>query len=437
MEIDDTTRVTHPVSAALASISSALDHVAQTPTWSMSPTEVHDALLELARAEARLAALTLTVVHQAVTDGAGDTVGATSTSAWWAGETRQTKTACHGLVKLADRLDTPLHGPVRAAMAAGAVHLDQARVIVDAVDDLPADLVSPRVREEARDCLVEMARSYDAKDLKGFGRKILEVVAPEVAEQAEAEALDKEEQRARRGTRLTMSDDGHGLTHGRFAIPTETADRLRKALQAIAAPKHQSATTVTREGRSAQAEACVASHDESGSGLKALPLRLGEAFCEYVDRYPADKLPQAGGVPAAVTVTMSLETLLGGLGSATLDTGTAITAGRARMLACEAGIIPVVLGGDSQVLDLGRARRLFTPAQRRALELQQGGCTVQGCDWPPGMCHAHHDMPWSHGGSTDLANGRLLCPRHHARIHDPHYETTRHPDGTVGFRRHR
>ena len=116
--------------------------------------------------------------------------------------------------------------------------------------------------------------------------------------------------------------------------------------------------------------------------------------------------------------------------AAQLDTGHRISPSLARRLACRAGIIPAVLGSHSQVLDLGRRTRLHTKIQRIALALEQGGCTAEGCDWPPGMCH-HHDVPFSKGGPTDLKNGRLLCPRHHARAHDPTYETTQFPEGKI------
>ena len=90
---------------------------------------------------------------------------------------------------------------------------------------------------------------------------------------------------------------------------------------------------------------------------------------------------------------MTLDSLLGGLKAARLDTGETISAGLARRLACEAGIIPAVLGGKSQVLDLGRTRRFHTEAQRIAKTLEHGGCTAEGCDWPPGLCHLHHPDP--------------------------------------------
>ena len=99
------------------------------------------------------------------------------------------------------------------------------------------------------------------------------------------------------------------------------------------------------------------------------------------------------------------------------------------------GSSPPSSAARSQVLDLGRKTRFSTEPQRLALAIEQGGCTAEGCDWPPGMCHAHHDRPFSKGGATDLRNGRLLCPRHHARAHDPTYQTTKLPGGKVRFHR--
>ncbi len=80
--------------------------------------------------------------------------------------------------------------------------------------------------------------------------------------------------------------------------------------------------------------------------------QLGLAFMDYIETRPAESTPSAGGVAATVVVTMELETLLGGLKAASLDTGGRISAGQARRLACQAGIIPVVLGGG-----VGRPRR--------------------------------------------------------------------------------
>ncbi|MDQ6686138.1 MAG: HNH endonuclease, partial [Actinomycetota bacterium] len=130
-----------------------------------------------------------------------------------------------------------------------------------------------------------------------------------------------------------------------------------------------------------------------------------------------------------------LESLLGRDTVATLDTGERVSASEARRIACETGIIPAVLGGRDEVLDLGRARRFHTGRQRIAIALRDQTCTAQGCDWPPGMCHVHHDRPWSRGGSTDTKTGRLLCPRHHSMAHNPKYQMRSVKDGRVVFSR--
>ena len=320
-------------------------------------------------------------------------------------------------MRLAAALDTDRER-VREALAAGDILLDQASVIVDAVEALPTDLVDRELLEQAEHELVRLAAEHDAQALKILGRRILDILAPEIGEAHEQRELERDEKRAAQRTRFTMSDDGHGASHGRFTLPTAQAEMLRKQLMAIASPRRPGPTD-----------------HEGASDRRPLPQRLGQAFAEYVERYPAADLPTAGGVNATVVVTMSLETLLGGLRPASLDTGGVITASQARRLACEAGIVPAVLNGASQVLDLGRRTRLHTSTQRTALALRDRGCTAEGCDWPPALCHAHHDVAWSKGGSTSVENGRLLCPRHHARVHDPGYATESRPGGKIAFSR--
>ncbi len=163
------------------------------------------------------------------------------------------------------------------------------------------------------------------------------------------------------------------------------------------------------------------------------PVEHGVAFCDLLERIPAKSLPRSGGCSATVVVTMTLDQLLSGLGAAELDTGGQISATEARRLACTAGIIPVVLGGLSQVLDVGRRRRFHTESMRVAMSIRDRGCTANGCERPPAMCHAHHDQPWSKGGLTNVVSGRLLCGHHHRRIHDPAYDTAHHPNGRVSF----
>ena len=132
---------------------------------------------------------------------------------------------------------------------------------------------------------------------------------------------------------------------------------------------------------------------------------------------------------------MDLDVLLGKLEKAgVLDTGERISPAMARRLACEVGIVPAVLDGTSQPLDLGRKRRFYTDYQRLALHLRDQGCRAEGCDRVTGL-HAHHKTRWADGGRTDLLDGVSLCPWHHHRAHDTRYRTTYEPNGDVTFHR--
>ena len=213
-----------------------------------------------------------------------------------------------------------------------------------------------------------------------------------------------------------MWDDGRGKVHGRFTLDALTGSMLKKALHAYAAPKHRASQGPLGERR-------------------PTPQRLGQAFTEYIQRYPAKRLPQAGGLNATVVVMMTLETLMGGLKAAGLDTGETISPGQARRLACDARIIPAVLDGNSQVLDLGRGKRLGSEAQRIVKTIEAGGCQVDGCDAPPGMTHLHHNKRWADGGNTNIDDLIMICPWHHSRAHDQRYNMTRLPTGKYTFHR--
>jgi HNH endonuclease len=80
--------------------------------------------------------------------------------------------------------------------------------------------------------------------------------------------------------------------------------------------------------------------------------------------------------------------------------------------------VPVVVGSESQVLDLGRSVRLAGPGQVQRLWLRDRGCSFPGCTVPPTWCDAHHVSWWSRGGPTDLRNLALLCGRHHTVVHE-------------------
>lgn len=139
---------------------------------------------------------------------------------------------------------------------------------------------------------------------------------------------------------------------------------------------------------------------------------------------------------AQVVVLIDHQTLIDGLrreGSrCELADGTPISPQTARRLACEAGIIPVVLGSPSEPLDVGRRKRLATTAQRVALRLRSRTCEFPGCTIAHEWTKAHHVNPWKPGGHTDLEQLVALCTKHHALVHEGHWTIDRN-NGTTTF----
>jgi hypothetical protein len=94
--------------------------------------------------------------------------------------------------------------------------------------------------------------------------------------------------------------------------------------------------------------------------------------------------------------------------------------------------LPATLGGaPAQPLEVGRASRVVSAAQRAALVVRDGGCAVPGCDRPPAWCEAHHLVHWLHGGPTDLENLALVCRAHHRAVHEGGWRLGRDPDGRL------
>jgi hypothetical protein len=412
----------HPVLRFLRAVDGAFDRLGDTPTWSMSKDEQREALLLVDRIGSRREELELRVLATADRGDLAADAGATSIAVWLATRTRQTRARCATRAGMARQLEETFHA-TREALAGGRVNFAQAKAIVTAVnaltreyDDLPADIVP---RAEAH--LLDLAARFDAIELAVLGKRLFEVVCPEAADATEGEQLAKEEERARRTASLSLHNNGDGTVDGRFRLPVLHADLLKKALEVLTAPR--------RIGRG---------RIDPKTGKKLpYPVLLGQGLMELLENHlHPDRLPSTGGSPFTLVVTIGLDALTSGIGAATLETGTRISAGQARRLACTAGLIPAVLGGESVVLDLGREQRLFDRHQKIAMNLHYGGCAAEGCDRPPSWTEGHHLDPWAHGGTTDLANGIPLCPPHHHMADHPQ-EWTIHtqPSGKVRFSR--
>jgi Domain of unknown function (DUF222) len=405
-----------PLVSCADAIEAALKDVAGADPAFLKTEDKADVLLRLHALEGRMTALRLRVM--AAAGELAVTTADHSVATWLAAETRTDPRAQAGDLALASALERRW-SRLSEAVAEGSVNLPQARVIAAALEELPATEVGPEAIARAEEALVVYAGTYGPRELRQLGRRVLEVAAPDTCEEQEGRALEREERRAAAASGLSLRRIGDGTTRLSGRLPDPVADRLRTYLEAYAAPRRRSG---------------VAGRDGTH---RAMPRRrLGQAFAEFLENVDPRRMPLHGGDATTVLVTIDLETLRSKLPGVGLVGQEPISAAEARRLACAAQIIPVVLGGRSQVLDLGRSSRLFSPAQRKAMAVRDRCCRTEGCTIPASWCEAHHAArPWETGGRTDLADGALLCSWHHHRAHDSRYETRRLPNGDYRFHR--
>ena len=416
METTSTTQTRHPVLACAAEITAALKNVSDVDPMFMATTDKAAALLELTRLENQLTSVKLRVI--AAAGDVAETDASRNVAAWIAPRTLTDYSPNGADEHLAG--DLAQHWTqVGAGLGDGSVNLAQAKVIVRALNALGDD-VDPDLLRRAEAHLVAQAQHFGPKQLKVLGDKILEVIAPDAYDDQERKKLEEQQRRANAATRLSFRKRGDGATDLHARVPDATATRLKAFLDAFTSPRQNN-------------KADPITDTATGQRIPA-DRKLGHAFCALLEALDPTALPIHGGNATTLVVTIDWTDLKNGTGGATLPDGTRISVGEARRLACTAGIIPAVLGTNSEVLDLGLLSRLFRPAQKRAMGIQHPTCRAQGCSIPAAWCEAHHFKdPWCKGGKTDLADGKLLCNWHHNRAHDDTYDTQHLPNGDVRF----
>lgn len=322
------------------------------------------------------------------------------------------------LVALARALTGPL-AATRQALAAGQVSPEQAEVIANSIEELPSGAA---VRRRGETTLIEQATSLDATDLARSGRYLVHVVDPGAGERRHEAALARDERGCHRARFLSIVGDGAGGVRLRGRGSAEDGALLRAALLPLTTP---SPAVDDDDGRRV--------HDPRDHGA-----RLWDALVMVADRALTTAVPSGThGAPPRLTVTVPSEALRAGLeargltGATASTDGTSLSWATVRRLACDAEIIPAVLGGKGEVLDVGRARRSVTPAIWAALVLRDQHCAFPGCHRAPLMCHAHHIEHWADGGPTTLDNLVLLCGHHHRVLHSTPWQVRLHRDDHV------
>jgi hypothetical protein len=372
--------------------------------WQFGDDQCLATLLKLQRLEAATAAAKLQLLGAMEERQVTQHATQLSTASWLNGTTASSLNATHREVGLAKGLHRRFPR-ILAAMGRGAVSPEQASAIVGVLKKLPESLSLEQV-QAAEAMMIGFAATYGPKGLRDLAQHLLEVIAPEVAEAAEGARLDAQDKAARKDQYLRLRDDGDGTTSISGKLPAADGEALRAVVEAIAT------------------SAKAAEHDPDwAEELPSYEARRAQALMTLVHSYQAGgEGPKNGGDRPRITVLVNWDDLLRGVRGATLlGSGTRISAAEARVLACDADILPAVMGSDSQVLDLGRTTRLFAGDLRQAIALRDRGCVFPGCPREPRDCDAHHLNPWTAGGSTSLDNAALVCPTHHRLVEpNPH-----------------
>ena len=279
------------------------------------------------------------------------------------------------------------------AMAAGEigfVHLAliarTATAIAESGTNVPFD--------ESR--LLHKAREFSVGRFRNFCHHALHAADPAGYSHKEVEAVEARS--------LTFNTGEGGMVWLRGMLDPEGGAALRTALEPLA--------------------------KRSGKGdVRKLDRRMGDAIVEA-----AHRLLDNGLVPQRpqLQVTTTLETLLDRAGAPAADlehSPLPISAKAVERLACDCNVTRILLGSDSMVIDVGRSRRVISPAQKRALTVRDMGCRWPGCDRPASWTSGHHLVHWTRGGPTDLFNLCLLCHRHHWMVHEGGWQLVKADDG--------
>jgi hypothetical protein len=370
--------------------------LAAAPLWPLSESQTLELVTELTAAGAEHTAARLVAVREVDTRGSAMTAGASSTAAWLKGTLLERPGAAARTVRMAKAL-AERYPDTGAKLAAGSISADAAGVLCTALDDLPATLPAGTLAG-AEQVLLGQAAVLDPSRLAKAGAHLRYVLDPDGDQELAAlEAAQCE------GRELWLSARDSGAWDLKARLDPVTGHQLWTLLDALGAPRPS-----TKDGpdpRSASQRRC-------------------DAFATIVEQHLAHgPLPDQGGERPTLMILATLELLQGRLGAAaaSLPDGTPLSAGALRRLACDARVIPLVMGGESQPLDIGRASRTIPPHLRKAMNLRDGHrCATPGCGNKPRL--GHHIVPWWLGGQTELDNLVSLCGfchrwYHHGREH--------------------
>lgn len=372
----------------------AVGRAVEAPLWACTDEDLAAEIGQALALRAQADAVLLARLAEAESRGLPVRRGFRSMPAWLRATHRLAPGEAAGLSRTAVGLQDRVCA-TGSALAAGEVSLAQARVIDQAIEALSAD-VAEAALIEGEQILLDQAAVHDPLGLASIGEQLFAILDPVAYQQRQEDKLDRGERsaHAERGFTLTRDKFGSGsLLRGNGWTGGDAV--ILAALDALSAP---------------------APADDSGPDLRSAAARRYDALHEICRRsLHADHSSSGDGGKTQVRITIPLDVLeqrLAGAGTF-LDTGAALSPALARRLACDAALIPIVLGSAGQPLDVGYMVRCFTGARRTAVEERDRGCVMPGCSRPAPWCAVHHIVHWADGGPTSVDNGCLACTEHH------------------------
>jgi hypothetical protein len=294
----------------------------------------------------------------------------------------------------------PLYSYVAAALTCGELGADAAAMITQHLQQA-AGRSAPDDLFEAERCLVEQARE-DSADLIGIQARLWR-------DTLDADGAEPRDDELRTRREVTLGRERGGITPLHGQLDQVGAARFRAMIDSYSAP---GCSPRFREDPDDSLPDNDSLPEARTPGQRNYDILLGVITAGM----SAD--PNIPRSKATIVLTMRADDFSSGTGVAWLSgIQEPISANHAQELSCDAEIRLMRLGDHGEILSLGSTRRLFTPTQRLALTVRDGGCVWPNCGAPPAWCDAHHALPWSRGGPTDVNNGVLLCPAHHHLLH--------------------
>lgn len=325
------------------------------------------------------------------------------------------------VVALTTAFGKRVNAPVQQAVDAGSLPVRSAAAVVAEFDRL-----RPILGEHAQAPVMRTLIETAAEAGPGGCRKVRPWLLARFGLEGR---LQEEQDAAKRFVALSRPhDDGTGIFEYRLRLDVEGKSVLEAAVGPLSAPRPAEGGRDLRPSDQRRGDALVELVQRAVQAGESVPTTAKAQLFVTVDYSALADSVRANADPGAGA---SARTDCGaGVGGATLiragatvggaDSGTLLAPETVRRLACDASIIPVVLGTRGEVLDFGHEKRLFTPAQTKRLWLRDGGCTFPGCSAPAHWCQAHHLVHWADFGPTDLENAALVCRHHHTTVHKRH-----------------